>query len=64
MYHINELDEQNALALAGRVAAIAGVQESVAIADESMLIVKINNQLSKESQLAIEQAILKLIGSK
>jgi hypothetical protein len=36
----------------------------VAIADESMLIVKINNQLSKESQLAIEQAILKLIGSK
>jgi hypothetical protein len=64
MYHINELDEQNALALAGRVAAIAGVQESVAIADENMLIVKINNQLSKESQLAIEQAILKLIGSK
>jgi hypothetical protein len=52
------------LVLAGKVAAIKGVQESVAIAEESMLIVKINNQLSKEAQLALEQDILKLIGSK
>ena len=64
MYHIKELDEQQAVALASQVAAIEGVQESVAIAEESMLIVKINNQLSKEAQLAIEQVILKLIGSK
>jgi predicted MFS family arabinose efflux permease len=62
MYHINELDQQQALALANQVASIEGVRESVAIAAEHMLIVKINNQLSKDAQLEIEQAILKLIG--
>jgi hypothetical protein len=62
MYHINELDQQQALALANQVASIEGVRESVAIAAEHMLIVKINNQLSKDAQVEIEQAILKLIG--
>jgi predicted MFS family arabinose efflux permease len=62
MYHIKGYNEQQALKLAQTVAAIAGVQEAVAIADESMLIVKVNNQQSKEAQLNVEQTILKLIG--
>lgn len=64
MYHMTELDEQKAAALAVKIAAIAGVQEAVAIAREQMLIVKINTQPSKAAQANTEQAILKLIGSK
>lgn len=64
MYHMTELDEQKAAALALNVVSINGVQEAVAIAREQMLIVKINTQQSKDAQANTEQAILKLIGSK
>lgn len=64
MYHMTELDEQKAAALALNISSITGVQEAVAIAREQMLIVKINTQQSKDAQANTEQAILKLIGSK
>ncbi|HAJ72001.1 MAG TPA: MFS transporter [Methylophilaceae bacterium] len=62
MYHIAGYNEQQAHMLAANVALIAGVQEAVAIAEENMLIVKVNNQQSKEAQAEVEQVILKLIG--
>jgi predicted MFS family arabinose efflux permease len=63
MYHIEIVDDAQARQLAAKVTQLDGVQEAVAIAQEHMLIVKINNQQSKDNQLALEQAILKLIGS-
>ncbi len=64
MYHMMELDEQKAEALANAIARLSGVYEAVAIAREQLLIVKINTQLSKEAQANTEQAILKLVGDK
>lgn len=64
MYHIDGLDAAGADALALQIASKAGVYEATAIAKEHMLIVKIDNQQSKESQVQLEQAILILIGSK
>jgi hypothetical protein len=43
---------------------MVGVEEVAVLAQESTLIVKINNQQTVEAQAAIEQNILKLIGSK
>ena len=64
MYHLSSFDELQALALAGKVGQMEGVYEAVAIAQENMLIVKVNNQQSVERQTLIEQNILKLIGSR
>ena len=63
MYHITELSNAVAAELAAKIALIQGVQEAVAIAAEKLLIVKINNQQSKDAQAETEQTILKLIGS-
>ena len=62
MYHMQNISEQTANDIASKIGQMAGVQEAVAIAQENMLIVKINNQQSIESQTLIEQNILKLIG--
>ncbi len=64
MYHLNAFDEARALDLANKIAQMDGVYEAVAIAQENMLIVKVNNQQSVERQTLIEQNILKLIGSR
>ncbi len=63
MYHIEGLDEAQAQTVATEIKALDGVAEAVAIAKEQMLIVKINQQLSKEQQQALQQAILLKIGS-
>lgn len=63
MYHIELADSAVADALAMNIAGMAGVYEATAIAQEHLLVVKMDNQQSKESQAQLEQAILKLIGS-
>ena len=62
MYHLNDLSAQQATTLAQQISQMAGVYEAVAIAQEQLLIVKVNNQQSIDSQNLIEQNILKLIG--
>jgi predicted MFS family arabinose efflux permease len=63
MYHLNDLNGQQATTLAQKVSQMTGVYEAVAIAQEQLLIVKLNNQQSNDSQTVIEQNILKLIGA-
>ena len=63
MYHLNDLNAQQARTLAQEISQMAGVYEAVAIAQEQLLIVKVNNQQSIDSQTLIEQNILKLIGA-
>lgn len=63
MYHLNDLNGQQANMLAQEVSQMTGVYEAVAIAQEQLLIVKVNNQQSNDSQAVIEQNILKLIGA-
>ena len=62
MYHLNDLNAQQASTLAQEISQMEGVYEAVAIAQEQLLIVKVNNQQSTDSQALIEQNILKLIG--
>lgn len=62
MYHLNDLNAQQASTLAQEISQMTGVYEAVAIAQEQLLIVKLNNQQSIDSQTLIEQNILKLIG--
>jgi MFS family permease len=62
MFHIQSKSQQQAQELADAVSSLQGVEEAVAIADENLLIVKVNNQQSKDKQADIEQTILKLIG--
>lgn len=64
MYHVEVLDEKQATQLKQSVESLQGVEEVAMLAQESTLIVKINNQQTVETQAAIEQNILKLIGSK
>lgn len=64
MYHLNNLNAQQATTLAQEISQMVGVYEAVAIAQEKLLIVKVNNQQSNDSQTLIEQNILKLIGSR
>lgn len=64
MYHVEVLSEKQAAQLKQSVESMAGVEEVAVLAQESTLIVKINNQQTVEAQAAIEQNILKLIGSK
>ncbi|HOY70929.1 MAG TPA: MFS transporter [Methylotenera sp.] len=63
MYHLPDLNEQQAKQLADKITNIADVHEAVAIAKENMLIVKLNNQQSAEQLSTIEQKILELIGA-
>ncbi len=64
MYHVESLSDKHAAQLKQSVESMAGVEEVAVLAQESTLIVKINNQQTVEAQAAIEQNILKLIGSK
>jgi MFS family permease len=64
MYHVETLSEKQAATLKQSVEKMVGVEEVAVLAQESTLIVKINNQQTVEAQAAIEQNILKLIGSK
>ncbi len=64
MYHLNDFNAQQAATLAQEISQMVGVYEAVAIAQEQLLIVKVNNQQSNDSQTLIEQNILKLIGSR
>lgn len=63
MYHLNDLSAQQATTLAQEISQMTGVYEAVAIAQEQLLIVKVNNQQNNDSQALIEQNILKLIGA-
>lgn len=62
MYHVESLNENEAGVLKAEVEKMVGVEEVAVLAQESTLIVKINNQQTVEAQAAIEQNILKLIG--
>ena len=62
MYHVDKLDAAKASILSAKISQIAGVYEVVAIAAESTMIVKINNQQGKEAFALVEQDILNLIG--
>lgn len=64
MYHVEALSEKQARILKQSVESMLGVEEVAVLAQESTLIVKINNQQTVEAQVAIEQNILKLIGGK
>ncbi len=62
MYHVESLNENEAGVLKAEVEKMVGVEEVAVLAQESTLIVKINNQQTVEAQAVIEQNILKLIG--
>ena len=64
MYHVDALDKNQANVLKNKVEEMVGVEEVAVLAQEQTIIVKINNQQSLDAQLALEQNILKLIGSK
>jgi MFS family permease len=64
MYHVEALDDRQASELKSALDNMAGIEEVAVLAQEQTLIVKINNQLTVEAQAAIEQNIMKLIGSK
>lgn len=63
MFHIQGYNDSEAAKLAQDVRAMAGVYEVVAIPSETMLMVKLENQRSKEFQAALSQAIMNRIGS-
>ncbi|MFT7227468.1 MAG: MFS family permease [Methylophilaceae bacterium] len=62
MYHVESLNENEAGVLKTKVGKMVGVEEVAVLAQESTLIVKINNQQTVEALAVIEQNILKLIG--
>lgn len=62
MYHSHFKDAQHAQAIQQQVMQIAGVEEAEAVAQENLLIVKVNNQQSKQAQATVEQTVLTLIG--
>ena len=57
MFHIKEMSEANAKTLAKKLAALSGVRETVVLADEGMVILKVDLQQNWD-----EAAALKLIG--
>ncbi len=63
MYHVESLNDKEASALKVEIEKMVGVEEVAVLAEESTLIVKINNQQTVEAQAKIEENILKLIGS-
>jgi MFS family permease len=64
MYHVEVLENGNAELLKNAVEEMSGVEEAALLPKEQTLIVKINNRQSVEEQAALEQNILKLIGSR
>lgn len=63
MFHIQGYGDAEAAQLAQDVGAMEGVYEAVAIPSETMLMVKLENQRSKEFQATLSQAIMNRIGS-
>ncbi|MEZ0211275.1 MAG: MFS transporter, partial [Methylophilus sp.] len=63
MFHIQGYDDKQASQLAQDIRAMEGVFEAVAIPSETMLMVKLENQRSKEFQATLSQAIMNRIGS-
>ncbi|MDP8568912.1 MFS transporter [Methylophilus aquaticus] len=63
MFHIQGYNDAQAAKLAQDIRAMEGVYEVVAIPTETMLMVKLENQRSKEFQAALSQAIMNRIGS-
>ncbi|HSI44795.1 MAG TPA: MFS transporter [Methylophilus sp.] len=63
MFHIQGYNDSQAAQLAQDVRAMEGVYEAVAIPSETMLMVKLENQRSKEFQATLSQAIMNRIGS-
>jgi hypothetical protein len=57
MYHLNKISGAKAKALATKLAALSGVRETVVLADEGMVILKVDLQQNWD-----EAAALKLIG--
>ena len=62
MFHIQGYNDAQAAQLARDVHAMEGVYEAVAIPSETMLMVKLENQRSKEFQATLSQAIMNRIG--
>jgi predicted MFS family arabinose efflux permease len=63
MFHIQEgYNDEQAAKLVQDIRAMDGVYEVVAIPSETMLMVKLENQRSKEFQAALSQAIMNRIG--
>lgn len=62
MYHATLATESAVNELTLSIMQMPGVQEAIALINEQVLMVKINNQLSLEQQAALEQNITKLIG--
>lgn len=62
MFHIQGYNDEQAAILVQDIRAMDGVYEVVAIPSETMLMVKLENQRSKESQAALSQAIMNRIG--
>jgi MFS family permease len=63
MYHVESLNDNESVALKTEIEKMTGVEEVAVLAQESTLIIKINNQQTLEAQAEIEQNIMKLIGS-
>ena len=63
MFNIQGYNDGQAAQLAKDVRAMEGVYEAVAIPSETMLMVKLENQRSKEFQATLSQAIMNRIGS-
>ena len=63
MFNIQGYNDAQASQLAQDVRALDGVYEAVAIPSETMLMVKLENQRSKEFQATLSQAIMNRIGS-
>jgi len=62
MFHIQGYNDEQAAILVQDIRAMEGVYEVVAIPSETMLMVKLENQRSKEFQAALSQAIMNRIG--
>lgn len=62
MFHIQGYNDEQAAILVQDIRAMDGVYEVVAIPSETMLMVKLENQRSKEFQAALSQAIMNRIG--
>jgi MFS family permease len=61
MYHVRDLDKHTTDKLESQVKQLAGIFDASLIAQENVLIVKIDNQRAAAQQAETEQAILKLI---
>ncbi len=61
MYHVRDLDKDTANTLESQIKQLAGIFDASLIAQENVLIVKIDNQRPPALQSETEQTILKLI---